>query len=71
MLDSDDSPVIMLSAEDDIGSPPVVLIDDDEPTEDERLDAEKYFRRFPYTENGDYHTAVRDLAQYIQGSTSS
>jgi ubiquitin carboxyl-terminal hydrolase 34 len=77
ILDPDGSPIIMLSAEDDRGSPPIMIIDDDDedddddPAEAERLDPESHFASFPSAHPSDYSTAVRDLVQYVQGSTSS
>ncbi|KAG9189359.1 ubiquitin carboxyl-terminal hydrolase 34 [Alternaria panax] len=64
------SPIIITSSEDERGSPPIMIIDDDD---DEavgfsmQLDAEDYFRQFPYSQHGSYSTVVRDLTQHIQG----
>lgn len=68
------SPILITSSEDERGSPPIMIIDDDD---DEavgfsvQVDAEDYFRQFPYSQHGSYSTVVRDLTQHMQRSTSS
>ena len=65
---SDDSPVVIPTSEDDAGSPPVMVIDDDD---DEpvafavQLDAEDYFRQFPFSRTGNYNHTVRELTQHV------
>ncbi|RYO56763.1 hypothetical protein AA0113_g8466 [Alternaria arborescens] len=63
------SPILITSSEDERGSPPIMIIDDDD---DEavgfsvQVDAEDYFRQFPYSQHGSYSTVVRDLTQHMQ-----
>ncbi|KAH8724367.1 hypothetical protein GQ44DRAFT_773290 [Phaeosphaeriaceae sp. PMI808] len=67
----DHSPILVPSTVDETGSPPVMLIDDDEPAVafTVHMDAEDHFRRFPFTRLGSYANVVREIPQYIQGST--
>jgi ubiquitin carboxyl-terminal hydrolase 34 len=65
------SPILMASTEDDSGSPPIMVIEeDDEPAMafSIPIDAEDHFRQFPYAHLGNYVQVTRDLPQYIQGS---
>ncbi|KAL1796630.1 hypothetical protein ACET3X_005170 [Alternaria dauci] len=65
------SPILITSSEDERPSPPIMIIDDNDDVEavafPVEVDAEDYFRRFPYSQHGGYSTVVRDLAQHIQG----
>ncbi|KAF1833521.1 hypothetical protein BDW02DRAFT_377979 [Decorospora gaudefroyi] len=66
----DQSPVLVADSEDEAGSPPVMVIDDDD--DDDvvgyavRMDADDYFRRFPYAQMSSYSTVVRDLMLHVQ-----
>jgi ubiquitin carboxyl-terminal hydrolase 34 len=66
------SPILITSSEDERGSPPIMIIDDEDETVgfSVQMDAEDYFRRFPYANHGSYSTVVRDLAHHVQGSKS-
>lgn len=67
------SPILITSSEDERGSPPIMIIDDDDDEADAfsvQVDAEDYFRRFPYAHHGSYSTVVRDLANHVQGGKS-
>lgn len=73
--DSQDiSPVLVATTEDDLGSPQVVVIeeDDDEHTADYaiQMDADDYFRQFPYPTMGNYAHVVREIPQYLHGCKS-
>ncbi|KAI4670163.1 uncharacterized protein J4E79_000444 [Alternaria viburni] len=63
------SPILITSSEDERGSPPIMIIDDDDEADafSVQVDAEDYFRRFPYAHHGSYSTVVRDLANHVQG----
>ena len=69
---SGQSPILITSSEDERGSPPIMVIDDDYEAIgfSVQMDAEDYFRRFPYSQHGTYSTVIRDLTQHIQGSKS-
>lgn len=61
------SPIVIDSSDGDSASPPVMVIEDDEPDGfTVQLDADDYFRRFPFARPGSYASTVRELAQHIQ-----
>jgi ubiquitin carboxyl-terminal hydrolase 34 len=72
-------PVPGENMEDPSRSPPIMVIDDDDDDDDDddevdagfsiQLDAEDYFRQFPYASRGDYSDAVHGLPQHFQGCT--
>lgn len=65
------SPIVILSSEDELGSPPVMIVEDDEPEDFAvQLDAEDYFRRFPCARLANYAARVRDLSHHISSSMS-
>jgi ubiquitin carboxyl-terminal hydrolase 34 len=63
------SPILITSSEDERGSPPIMIIEDNDEVGSfaVQVDAEDHFRRFPYAHNGSYSTVVRDLASHVQG----
>jgi ubiquitin carboxyl-terminal hydrolase 34 len=66
------SPILIATTEDESGSPPVMLIDEDGDAPASfpvQTDAEAYFQAFPYGHLGNYLQVTRDLPQYIHGST--
>lgn len=66
----DPSPVLVASTEDDLPSPPVMAIEDDEevgPAFSVQPDAEDLFRRFPFPNMGDYADVVQELPKFITG----
>jgi hypothetical protein len=69
------SPMLMAATEDDLGSPPVMIIEDDDeaspPGYVVQIDAEDYFRRFPFARMGPYPQAILDLPQYVSGCKSA
>lgn len=67
LLARDDSPIIIPSSEVEPASPPVMVIDDDDPALafTVQLDAEDHFRQFPFARAGNYSSMVRDLTQHI------
>jgi ubiquitin carboxyl-terminal hydrolase 34 len=65
------SPLLIASTEDDSDSPPVMVIEEDDGAAlgfSVQIDAEDYFRQFPYAHLGNYVQVTHDLPQYIQGS---
>jgi len=63
------SPILIASTEDDSGSPPVMLIEEDEPSAlgfAVRVDAADHFLRFPWAPAGNYTQVAHELPQYIQ-----
>ena len=73
-----ESPILLPSHDqvdnEDPGSPPVMVIDDedDEPVAfTVQLDAEDHFRQFPFARLGNYSHMVRELAQHINTGMGS
>jgi ubiquitin carboxyl-terminal hydrolase 34 len=67
------SPIVIANTDDMSGSPPVVLIEDDEesiPGVSLQVDPEDYFQQFPSNTPGDYYKGVHDLPQYFSGCMS-
>ncbi|KAF1917381.1 hypothetical protein BDU57DRAFT_537068 [Ampelomyces quisqualis] len=65
------SPILIATAEDESGSPPVMLIEeDDAPGLDDsvQIDADDHFQQFPWVLRGDYMSTVRELPKFIQSS---
>jgi ubiquitin carboxyl-terminal hydrolase 34 len=62
------SPILIASIEDGAGSPPVMLIEeDDDAGLGYPLDPDDHFERFIWPALGDYSKVVRELPKYIQG----
>lgn len=70
----DISPILIAATEEDLGSPPVMIIEDDDGPSPGgylvQIDAEDYFQRFPFARNGEYPQAILDVQQYVSGCTS-
>lgn len=65
------SPILISNTEDELDSPPIMLVEDDnDPVAAFEIqpDADDHFRRFPFSAHGNYSQVVRELPQYIQGS---
>ncbi|KAH5401564.1 hypothetical protein HBI32_172400 [Parastagonospora nodorum] len=65
------SPILIDSTGDDSGSPPVMLIEEDEQSAlgfTVRVDAYDHFQRFPWAPAGNYTQVAHELPQYIQAS---
>lgn len=73
----DMSPILLAVTENDLGSPPLMIIEDDDDDEASppgfvvEIDAEDYFRRFPFSRMGPYPQAILDLPQYVSGCKSA
>ena len=65
------SPILITSSEPE-GSPPIMVIDDDEPVAFAvQMDAEDHFRRFPsFSRSSNYAAMVRDLTQHVHTGMS-
>lgn len=68
------SPILIASTDDESGSPPIMVIEEDEepiPGVSVQIDAEDFFQQFPCNAARDYHKTVQELPQYIHGCMSS
>jgi ubiquitin carboxyl-terminal hydrolase 34 len=66
----DISPIVIPSTEDEPGSPPVMLIEEDGDAAygfPVQSDPDDHFDRFVFPALGDYSNVVRELPKYIQG----